>query len=341
MNPAISVIIPFYNVAQYIEECINSVLTQDMDNVEILLIDDCGSDESMSIASKIKDEYTGDKSIKIMRHTKNRGQAAGRNTGVENAKGDYIFFIDSDDFLIDNSTLSKLYRVITERNADMACANSVMIDNETGEVFKTVDIPYDNGFYPKGSLESRMMIHCTVWNKLIRKRFLTDNDIVFDEGIVWEDNLWSFKVGCFPLSICTLSEVTYNYRYRPLSTMNTLTEKHLYSAVLLPMIANRFTQLHDIEDLRYVKNEIKKMLLGALLKFMLHTSDKDCKELIRHYEKYDFVYRAFGPSFRLPTGLKIWLYKLLLKKKHKRLFTRTNNKIELSTGFWKKFITSK
>ena len=93
----VSIIIPVYNVAPYVEECIQSVLRQDYKNLEIIIIDDCGTDNSMELVEELVKNSSRD--IVILKHDYNKGLSAARNTGIRRATGDYIFFLDSDDFI--------------------------------------------------------------------------------------------------------------------------------------------------------------------------------------------------------------------------------------------------
>lgn len=95
----ISVIIPIYNVALYIEQCLTSVVNQTIDDMEVILVDDCGTDNSIEIAENFINNYKGNVVFKLLHHKKNRGLSASRNTGIDAASGDYISFIDSDDYV--------------------------------------------------------------------------------------------------------------------------------------------------------------------------------------------------------------------------------------------------
>lgn len=97
MFPLISIIIPVYNVAPYIEKCLETVISQSYENLEIILVDDCGSDNSMDIVRDFCSSHIGN--FVLLNHERNRGLSVARNTGVKHAKGDYLFFLDSDDEL--------------------------------------------------------------------------------------------------------------------------------------------------------------------------------------------------------------------------------------------------
>ena len=106
-TPYFSIIIAMYNVERYIKICINSILNQTFQDFEVIVVDDCSTDNSYKICTEL---YGNNKKIRLLRHEKNQGPSAARNLGMENARGEYIWFIDSDDAIIPNA-LEKLHQV--------------------------------------------------------------------------------------------------------------------------------------------------------------------------------------------------------------------------------------
>ena len=118
MEPLLSIIVPIYNVEQYVDKCIQSILNQTYQNLEIILVDDGATDRSGSIA----DSYAAkDKRIKVL-HKENGGISDARNYGLDHVTGDYILFVDSDDF-IENTMCERLFAVANSTNADMVSCN--------------------------------------------------------------------------------------------------------------------------------------------------------------------------------------------------------------------------
>ena len=107
----VSIIIPVYNVEAYIEDCIASVMAQDYEQLEVLIVDDCTPDQSISIVEKMISGYEGPHTYRIIRHAKNGGQSAARNSGISEAAGELIYFLDSDDYICEKaiSNLVELY----------------------------------------------------------------------------------------------------------------------------------------------------------------------------------------------------------------------------------------
>ncbi|MDR2755082.1 MAG: glycosyltransferase [Planctomycetaceae bacterium] len=127
MNKKISVIVPVYNTEKYLEKCVDSIIQQSYENIEVLLIDDGSTDSCVSICDRYADQ---DKRVKVI-HQANAGVAASRNKGIENASGEYVAFVDSDDF-IRPETFAKLHEELTKNKADLAILNEIIISPESG-----------------------------------------------------------------------------------------------------------------------------------------------------------------------------------------------------------------
>lgn len=216
MNPDVSIIVPVYNVEQYVSRCIDSILKQSLTNIEIILVNDGSTDASGSIC----DNYANlDNRIKII-HKKNGGLSDARNAGLDIARGKYIAFVDSDDY-IHKDMYNILLNVMTENNCDVA---------ESGykEVFDKDDINDDDQYsgqkriYNKqDAVISTIMDHnCRnyVWNKLY-KRELWD-DIRFPFGKIFEDVSTTYLVIDRCSKIVKIDMALYYYYQRPDSIVN-------------------------------------------------------------------------------------------------------------------------
>lgn len=192
----ISVIVPIYNVAEYIEECIQSLCHQTFKGeFEVILVDDCGTDNSIDIAlSTLKNQ--SNVKWQVLRNDQNRGLSAARNSGMEVANGEYVLFVDSDDILVPQS-LELLYTKAQETGA-----------NVTAGAYETFGDGVDSQIY--GQIGGYVM----AWNKLCRRVFLADNNISFIEGLVHEDCPWNFELTVTNTKFATVEEVTYRYRIR-------------------------------------------------------------------------------------------------------------------------------
>lgn len=213
--PKISIIIPVYNVELYITECLESVMRQTYQGpMECIVVDDCGTDKSMRIVEQLVTDYDGPIAFRFFYHEHNRGLSAARNTGIANAKGDYIYFLDSDDWITDDC-LEVLTGPLQKTDYDMVLGdvdispnsrNIELLSKETGAVIGNKEIFRD--FYVKPCL------YVVAWNKLVRASLFKEFDLSFLEGQLNEDDLWRYKCCLCMESLFVIKRITYHYRER-------------------------------------------------------------------------------------------------------------------------------
>lgn len=197
----VSVIIPVYNVEAYIEECVDSLLNQTYSNIEYLFIDDCGTDDSVAVAKKKIEQHSRKGEVRWIVQEKNQGQSIARNVGVEQATGDYIFFVDSDDYItVDCIETHMKYMDKYHPNMTLGSIVEDYIEErllEGKEIFE--------GFL-NGALGY------APWNRLITREFYEECHLRFEEGIIYEDYLWNFHLALEAQKIYIFSKKTYCYR---------------------------------------------------------------------------------------------------------------------------------
>lgn len=213
----VSVIIPIYNVESYVKRCLESVLAQESPEYEIecVIVDDCGNDNSMSIVRQIASEYQGPISLKILSHDRNRGLSAARNTGFANSIGDFVLFVDSDDYLKQDCFQYFYYYLKLYPKIDMVVGN---VECFNRDFLFHVDVQKPWMIDDPDILMKRMLsqqINVCAWNKLIRRDFLEENGIHFVEGIIFEDMTWSYWLFSHVSSVLLLPKVTYVYENNP------------------------------------------------------------------------------------------------------------------------------
>lgn len=219
--PKVSIIVPVYNVSQYITKCLDSVYGQTYKNIELILVDDYGSDDSMTI---VHDYLTSHVSIDahIISHKKNRGLSAARNSGMEKASGEYVYFLDSDDYITPDC-IEALVKPLNNKKYDVVVGDyqysdgkksDLKLHNEELSDQQILD-SYANGLW-----------YVMAWNKLCRKDFLLDNNLTFEEGYLHEDVIWNFKLACKAQSMYFINNVTYNYLVRSSSIMTSMSIEH-------------------------------------------------------------------------------------------------------------------
>ena len=212
----VSIIVPVYQVEKYIRQCVDSILAQTFTDFELILVDDGSKDKS----GQICDEYARmDARVKVI-HKENGGAADTRNRGMDQAVGNYVMFVDSDDYIAP-TMLECLYRNMLNENADIAACNYLYFyendrqkdfaTNVKSEVLTGAEIFY----YRKN--ERNYGFWTVVWNKLMKRQ--TVGKVRFRSGKYYEDEFWANEIYQMDIKIVTIQECLYYYRQHENSTM--------------------------------------------------------------------------------------------------------------------------
>lgn len=239
-NPLVSVIVPIYNVEDYVRYSVSSIMDQSYPNIEVIVVDDCGADRSMSIVEQICE---GRENVRIIHHSKNKGLSEARNTGLQEARGEWVFFLDSDDQLT-TDCISRLVSLAQQNEEADIIVGQYDEFEEIGKYhparFKHQGNVFDNDVI--GAFMAEKM-PATATDKLVRREFLLKNKLVFCPGLVHEDALWSFQTFCLAKKAIVSDVITYHYLRRPGSLDNQKNPKlHLehYNRVYCLMSAFSF-----------------------------------------------------------------------------------------------------
>lgn len=228
LSPKISVIIPMYNTEKYIVQCLESVAAQTFQNFEVIVIDDCSTDNSIKVVESLADKF-GEK-LQLVKMKKNNGSPGiPRNKGLKLAKGDYIVFLDSDDLLMDTA-LEELYTIAEQTQADVLHASQFIIATDGSEEFNAnTKVGLESWESSKAikkptiitdSLADRLRMFCnkeftwSCWNKIFRREFLISNKIEFATLTYSEDMPFCFKSLCLAKKYVRIPNVFYMYRNR-------------------------------------------------------------------------------------------------------------------------------
>jgi len=282
LEPKISIIIPIYNAEKYIEECLYSIMKQTFCEIEIICVDDGSSDNSMEIVSMFAQN---DMRIRTLGSSKeNYGQAHARNCGIEEATGEYIFFIDADDMLATNETLEILYKTAKSDNLDGVIFDSTGFfeTEEAKSLFKgdVVKFRVNSNMVCSGKcLFSQAILSdgytSVVWQQFWKTEHIKKNKLFFCEDTSpWEDLLFTFKAFVLTERMMHIPKVLYKYRYQEnSSSMGSYTLKKFYSHFRCYYEAIRFLESQKIrvsDVLAYTRylNQIKNILRDRAVSLM-------------------------------------------------------------------------
>ena len=239
MTPLVSIIIPIHNTEQYLEQCLSSVINQTFKDIEIIIINGCSTDNSYSIINKFKQN---DSRIIIINLTTDIGIGIVRNKGLEIARGKYITFVDSDDWVKPNY-IEFLYNTIEKSNVDFVSAEHTIYDNVTS-TFSENKKPllfykqynFHNFIIDNEDIKKRVLLDTPsiyIWEKIFKKNFLLSNNIYFKTKF-FEDNLFTWEAIANAKSFLFVKDSIYYYRInRPGSFVYTYKNKFaLYNHIL-------------------------------------------------------------------------------------------------------------
>ncbi len=282
METKLSVIVPIYNVEPYIEVCLNSIFNQTYNkNFEVLLVDDCGNDKSVEIAKElIEQKCPSNQNFKIFHHKVNQGLSAARNTGISAARGEYVYFLDSDDLLTPECFEILLGLADKHPEAQMIVGQFDELSEE--ENYHPSEWPQTGGFYNGDILGFfvQLKIPTIACNKLVKRQFLLQNTLLFEVGLIHEDYLWSFQVSGLMNCVAVADRVTYHYLQRSGSIQHGYDFiRHQLNYARASALQTKFLFKHGLEkDIRVFRfiDKFRRNLVGDVYA----KGDKDTLEKI-------------------------------------------------------------
>ncbi len=218
----VSIIIPVYNVEFYVKRCIDSVANQTMvDGVECILVDDCGTDKSIVLVEEFVKHYSGKIVFKIIHHTENRGLSAARNTGINAAKGKYVYFLDSDDEITPDC-IEKLFFLANRYDSDFVQGCFIADVPMLSSFWKVMPEVTNNIRYIKRTMLDYDRYPVMAQNRLVLRNLIVENSLFFKESIIHEDNHWTFFLAKYIKKLVICNSPTYLYRSTPGSIMHSI-----------------------------------------------------------------------------------------------------------------------
>ena len=256
--PKVSVIVPFYNVEGYIEKCLDTLVNQTLEDIEIILVNDGSKDNSILIAKKFLENYP--KKI-VYLEKENGGLSDARNFGIPYAKGEYIAFLDSDDY-VEKNMYEEMYALAKKENSDMVQCNFYWeyIDKNKKKIGDMQKYSNKKELITKGRVEA--------WNKLIKREILENEEIRFPKGLRYEDVEFTYKLAPYLEKVSFIDKPFIHYIQRQNSISNSQNERTAEIFDILDNVIKYYKEKNIYEE---YKNELEYIYVKTVF----------CRSLLR------------------------------------------------------------
>lgn len=326
----LSIIVPVYNVEDYIKECMDSLINIPIEDMEILVIDDGSLDNSINIVKKYEDTR-----IKII-HQKNGGLSSARNTGLKNAKGKYILFVDSDDYIINQLSISNMITLAEDNKCDILIGNGYRkLENGDQIPIRRPECVYNKEIYSSEEYLKTILSHRSfvqvAWLNLYNREFLEKNSLKFKEKIYHEDLHFTPRALLKAGKIGVSKEFFYIYRQRENSIMTNKNQiKHAYDIFEIAKdLEIEFSKLPDTLLKQQLYELIVENIFVAIYKgikeekaFLKEEYVDLINRLNKHIKRLDFKIIIFILNKNSTLGYDLILIKTKLKNKIKQVLKR-------------------
>ncbi len=264
--PKVSVIVPVYNVELYIEKCLNSLVGQTLDDLEIIIVNDGSKDSSKNIIEKFMKKYP---SKIVYLEKENGGLSDARNYGLPYAKGEYVAFLDSDDY-VEKNMYKDMYELAKKENSDMVeCDFYWEYPNKVKE---------DKGAIYNGKNEMLEKVRVVAWNKLIKKEILEKSQVKFPKGLRYEDVEFTYKLIPYIEKVSFMKKPLVHYVQRENSIVNSQNERTKEIFDVLEHVISYYKEkgFYDLykDELEYAYARL--VFCSSLLR-MVKIKDKDVR----------------------------------------------------------------
>lgn len=309
-NPKISLIVPVYNVEAYLRRALDSVVSQTFKDIEVILVNDGSTDSSYDILQEYSKKYDNF----IILNKENGGLSDARNAGLKMAKGEYIAFLDSDDYL-HPKFLEILYNLAIDNNADISCCNFKMYFPKINLKISIPTVPVSKVYSKEKALKKLILdytIHHFSWNKLCKKAIFEDNNITFP-NMYFEDISTSPRLFYNANKIAITTKSLYYYTQRPGSILKTMNAKKINDYIkTLGIIRNYLEAKNDYKSYEFAFNlcAIKLKLVTYYYLFELHlryknlsgiiSNIKSSNKLIKYFKGDYYKYGAKSETVKMP-----------------------------------------
>lgn len=324
MFPTISIIVPIFNASSFIKKCAVSLFNQDLNNLEFIFVDDKSTDNSVELLLEVISLYPKlESNIKLIRHQSNQGSAIARNTGLENANGLYIGWVDADDWIEPNMFYS-LFKKAKDTNADLIWCDFLEISG-TSVVNRKINLIEDSKIFLKEVFN--LNTPSVIWNKIIKRAVFVDNDIHFLPGKnLGEDFVVLFKVLFFCKKVAYVPEYLYNYVQDNSKSLS----RNLDSKKINEIVDNSQAVVKFIADYKITEfsvSEIDEFKFNSKINLLYSISLEDFKAWVKIYPETNYLtfrgriglkHRVLGflSILRQWYLIKLWIYFKIVKNKN-------------------------
>ena len=287
----LSIVIPVYNVVNYIERCLKSIISNNIDflNIELVVVIDGSKDSSDILCEKI---LKGINNVKII-YQENKGLSGARNTGIKNASGDFIWFVDSDDSISENSISNFIenYDIIKQSKILKIGFDFILKDNSIVRYFSDALNENEVGFIKIKDYIELDNFKPMSWNYIFNKEFLLNNNLFFYEGIYHEDEEFIVRALYLVDKVLIFNKIFYHYFENSGSIMTNFKSKSTFDKLL---IINLFEKLIENESIKMeYKNFIRKRVFIFYLtilqpKYFSNHTDNEKKMIVKELQKNIF-----------------------------------------------------
>lgn len=332
----VSVIIPVYNVDDYIEECIESVINQNNSKIQIIIVNDGSADNSDNIIQKYLKE---NKNI-VYINQNNQGLSMSRNDGIKHMKGEYTMFLDGDDYLEENS-IDELYKYTKKLGSDISIFGYRKVYDDNNSFDKINNHFSENKLY-RGNIIIHNMLSGNLkgyaCNKIFKSEFIIKNNLSFEKGVYFEDFFPIFKLIQSSNKISFYNKVVYNYRQRISSITSTKNQKLLNDFILCRNNVLGYINKNKLNINKDYLNAYKIESFNYILT-IFYDINKSKKRLYKYF--YDFNYKKYEVSLidvllnkyiNKKTKLAIILWKMRIYHILMPILRRVQNNIRLNKG---------
>ena len=314
--PAVSVIIPLYNAERYIAECLESILIQNLQDFEVIIVNDCSTDSCRQIAESYLEKFSG--RLKIYDNEKNSGAGAARNHGLRRASGEYIFFMDADDLIIPTA-LEELYNAAKDFSADVVY-NELFFESNPNLSKISVKSLQKNNFVNMPTLETddlakrvygiiNLRYWVTPWCKLVKRDLLIEHEIFFPHIAPAEDDIWTYALVFYAKRFLRVPNTVYVWRRTELSVMRkNRSPQEILNFWINPIIFGIKTLDNFMNQIEFFQKNPQYRC--AVLEFFVHSKVAQIFEASLNLsipEIYASIENEFGKSLGEHDVLISWL----------------------------------